>query len=151
MGAPTAITVTKNRILVDGLNFRSTWEVKIYRILNRYASHLQYEPTVKLFEKKWIKPDFVVGNVAIEVSGFASAQEKSRKQNIDKIWLYLEHTELKVLWIVGKRYRHFYDEIFINEPRVEIVSYETFIKSDFQQICNYLRLPEKDPLTQVTE
>ena len=116
-------SIKHKRVLYDNINFRSSWEVEIYKIIQEKYSNIQYEPSIH-YPGGWLKPDFVVDNKIIEVSGFASAFKTSRDRNIKKIHIYLEHTRKDIIFIVDKLYSTEYYNEFKNNSRVKIYYYQ---------------------------
>lgn len=114
---------TKNRVEYDGINFRSKWEVEIYKDLRKQELVPVYEPFIK-YPGGWLKPDFLIGDTVIEVSGFASAFANTRKRNIEKLYKYLEFTNKNIIFIVGKRHIQYYLDIFKTEKRIQLYKYE---------------------------
>jgi len=115
--------VTKNRTLYDGINFRSKWEVEVYKDLKKQNISPLYEPSIK-YPSGWLKPDFLLGNTIIEVSGFASAFSDTRQRNIKKLHKYLEFTDKNIIFIVSKKHIQFYLEVFNEQKRIKFYEYE---------------------------
>ena len=115
--------VTKHRVLYDGIAFRSTWEVEVYKDIKKFHDDIKYEPSIK-YSGGWFKPDFMIGDLIIEVSGYASAFEKSRERNIDKLKKYLEYTDKFIIFIISRKHIDYYTTIFKQEKRIKFYEYE---------------------------
>lgn len=109
--------------IYKGRRFRSSWEVDVYRVLEARGIEPLYEPTIRIGDR-WLKPDFVVENVIYEVSGYASAFEKSRLRNKKKIEDYLKYTGKEVVFITAKRYIKWYESHFKGIPRIRLVLFD---------------------------
>lgn len=114
---------TKNRIQYDGISFRSTWEVEIYKDIKKVYPDVKYESSIQ-YPYGWFKPDFVIGNTIVEVSGFASAFEDTRERNINKLKKYLEYTDKSIIFIVSRRHIAHYLDVFKEEKRITLYEYE---------------------------
>lgn len=102
--------------------FRSSYEVEIYKLLDNTAVLLN--KTLKINDKLY-KPDFIVGNTIIEVSGIASATEKGRARNKRKILEYLEYSDFNVIFITNRKFIPHYSTI--DNSKFKLLEYEKTI------------------------
>jgi hypothetical protein len=105
--------------------FRSSYEVEIYKLICTHT--VLREPTLKILDALY-KPDFIVNNNIIEVSGIASATSKGRDRNIKKIYAYLEYTDFNVIFIVNKKFLPHYKHIINN--KFKLMEYESTIHNE---------------------
>ena len=119
--------INKGKIF-DGIRFRSSYELEIYKILKENNQIFEYEPVVKSSDGTWFKPDFVINKTFIEVSGYASAFEPGRLRNLFKI-KKLENTYDLLIFITSGRFIPWYTEK-IKSKKVILLTYEEVLKTN---------------------
>lgn len=109
-------------VAYNNIWFRSSYEVAIYKLIE--TENVLYEPTLSVNGVLY-KPDFVVGENIIEVSGYASCTETGRLRNIKKINDYLNYTNYNIIFITNKKFMQYYEQQTNN--RFKLLEYESTI------------------------
>lgn len=108
----------KNSITFEEIIFNNQYEVNTFKWLKLKFPNkiIKYEISLVLQDKSIVTPDFIILNEEdeiieiIEVSGIASAFEKSRERNYNKILKYLkEFPKAKITFISEKGILNLYD------------------------------------------
>lgn len=108
----------KNSITFEEIIFNNQYEVNTFKWLKLKFPNkvIKYEVSLVLQDKSIVTPDFIILNEKdeiieiIEVSGIASAFQKSRERNHNKILKYLkEFPKAKITFISEKSILNLYD------------------------------------------